>query len=219
VGFESVNLVLTGMPGSGKGTQAAMLAEFLGVPRVSTGDILREAVRDGSTLGKKVRVHLEAGTLVPDEVLRDLVAERLNRPDAARGFILDGFPRTVGQVAMLDRLLERRERKIDRVFLLTAPADEIVHRLTGRRVCPSCGAVFHLDNRPPKSAGVCDRCGSALVQRADDRKQVILERLEVYGRETLPLTRTYSERGLLHEVNGTGHPQVVFARLKAGLED
>ena len=207
-----------GMPGAGKGTQAALLAESLGSPHVSTGDILRDAVRDGSGLGKKVRPHVEAGTLVPDELLRELVVERLSRPDARRGFVLDGYPRTVGQVEMLDRLLERNGTRLDRVFLLTAPAEEIVHRLSGRRVCPGCGAVFHVNNRPPKSAGVCDRCNSALVQRSDDRKQVVLERLEVYGKETLPLTKAYSDRGLLHEVNGTGHPQVVFARLQAGLE-
>lgn len=208
-----------GMPGSGKGTQAALLAQALGIVHVSTGDILRDAVKSGSALGRKVRGFLEAGTLVPDEVLGDLVAERLSRADARRGFVLDGYPRTGEQVGFLDRVLERLGTALDAVFLLTAPADEVVRRLTGRRVCPGCDAVFHVDTRPPKSAGVCDGCGSALVQRPDDREEVILERLEVYTKQTLPIARAYTERGLLCEVNGTGHPQVVFARVQAGLRD
>jgi len=206
-----------GVPGAGKGTQAVRLTEALGVPRVSTGDILREAVQNGSALGRKVRGHMEVGALVPDEAMGQLVAERLGRQDARDGFVLDGFPRTLDQVAILDRVLGSLGAKLSSVFLLTASERDIVTRLAGRRVCPGCGAVFHVNNRPPRSAGVCDDCGSALVQRQDDREEVILERLDVFRKRTLPIARAYAERGLLTEVDGAGEPAQVFVRLQASL--
>jgi adenylate kinase len=148
----------------------------------------------------------------------DLISERLGRPDAAAGFILDGFPRTVEQVTTLDRVLDRLSVELDGVFLLIAEKAEIVSRLSGRRICPKCGTVYHVDNRPPRSQGVCDGCGSALVQRSDDTESVILERLEVYKNETLPIVQTYRERGQLREVDATGEPTVVFERLRAAVE-
>jgi len=207
-----------GVPGAGKGTQAVLLTRALGVPRICTGDILREAVQNGSPLGRRVRDHLRAGTLVPDETISDLVAERLARPDARGGFVLDGFPRTLDQVARLDRVLEGLGAGLDSVFMLTAPEREIVSRLTGRRICPGCGEVYHVNNRPPRSAGVCDGCGCALVQRQDDTEEVILERMDVFRTRTMPIAWAYAERGLLHEVDGAGEPTQVLVRLRAGLE-
>ena len=203
-----------GMPGVGKGTQASRLREALGGIHVSTGDMLREAVQAGTPLGQRVRGYLEQGILVPDEVVGDVIATRLARPDAAGGFILDGFPRTVAQVEILDRVLERLRTAIDAVILIAAPRREVVSRLTGRRVCPKCLAVYHVDNRPPRSPGVCDHCGQALVQRPDDTEPVILERLEVFERQTRPVAEIYRERGLLQEVDGTGEPDRVFERLR-----
>lgn len=208
-----MRIVLLGMPGAGKGTQAARLREALGVPHVSTGDILRDAVREGSALGRKVKSTLEAGELVSDELMGELIGERLARPDATAGFILDGFPRTGEQVSMLDRILGELGIGLDAVLLLAAPAGEIVRRLSGRRVCPSCSAVFHIESNPPASAGVCDRCGSALVQREDDTEQVVQSRLEVFARQTAPVVETYRERGVLREVDAVGDPDEVFARL------
>jgi adenylate kinase len=212
--FQVTRIVLMGLPGAGKGTQAAFLREALGVPHVSTGNLLREAVRRNTALGQRVRRYLEAGELVPDEVIGELVAERLAAVDTARGFVLDGFPRTVDQVRILDRVLETLGVRMDGAVLVAAPEETIVRRLTGRRVCPSCAAVFHIEHQPPRSAGVCDHCGSALVQRADDSESVIRDRLRVYRDQTLPVVQAYRERAQLHEVDGTGDPTTVFARLR-----
>ncbi len=210
-----MRVALMGPPGVGKGTQAARLTAALGVPHVSTGDILREAIRTATPLGRKAKGFVEGGKLVPDELIGELIAERLGRPDAGRGFVLDGFPRTVEQVGILDRVLGRLGVALDRVIILFAPESEIVRRLGGRRVCPRCNEVFHIESRPPKSAGVCDKCGSALAQRPDDSEDVIRERLAVYGEQTLPVAAAYRERGLLVEIEGTGSPDEVFGRLEA----
>ena len=207
-----------GMPGVGKGTQAARLREVLGVPHVSTGDILREAIKGGTPLGRKVKGYLDSGALVPDELIGDLIVERLDKPDAGEGFILDGFPRTVEQVTILDGVMRRLGQSLDGVFLLSAPEAEIINRLTGRRVCPKCGEVYHVDGRPPKSQGVCDACSSALTQRADDSERVIRERLQVYRQQTWPIAAIYRKRSLLREVDGTGDPASVQERLRAALE-
>ncbi len=207
-----------GMPGVGKGTQATRLRDRLAVPHVSTGDILRDAVREGTPLGRKVRDFLDAGELVPDELIGDLIVERLGRSDAAEGFILDGFPRTAPQVAILDRVLHRLGVALDGAFLLAAEEEEIVRRLTGRRVCPSCSSVYHLETKAPRSAGVCDDCGSALVQRPDDTEDVIRDRLQVYRDQTLPIAEIYRERDMLRQVNGTGQPDAVFERLIEAME-
>ena len=206
-----------GMPGVGKGTQATRLKDRLGAIHVSTGEILREAVQNDSPLGRKVKDYLDSGQLVPDEVIGDVMGARLGRADAGEGFILDGFPRTLEQVKILDRVLQRLGVTLDRAFLLVAPVDEIVKRLSGRRVCPGCAAVYHVDHQPPKSAGVCDSCGSALVQRPDDMEEVVRQRLDVYIKQTLPIADAYRERGLLHEVDATGSPDRVFDRLEQRL--
>lgn len=211
-----MRIVLMGPPGVGKGTQAVRLSEKLGVVHVSTGDILREAVADGTGLGKKVREYLESGQLVPDGLMGDLIAERLGQDDARGGFILDGFPRTLEQIAILDRVLRRLGVELDVAVELVADEAEIIRRLGGRRVCPQCRQVYHLENRPPKAAGVCDACGSALVQRPDDEESVIRDRLEVFARQTRPVHDAYGQRGLLKEVDGHGDPADVFERV-AGL--
>jgi adenylate kinase len=206
-----MKVVLMGPPGVGKGTQAAKLKALIGVPHVSTGDLLRAAMHEGSTLGKRVRDYVEGGRLVPDDLMGDLIADHLVRKDVAGGFILDGFPRTLEQVTILDGVLGRLGWSLDLVLMLNAPEAEIVRRLSGRRTCPKCGSVFHLESRPPKAAGICDNCGSALVQRKDDTEQVIRERLNVYASQTLPVAEAYRAKGILVEVDA------VESRLRAGL--
>jgi adenylate kinase len=209
-----MRIVLMGMPGVGKGTQATALREHLGVPHVSTGDILREAVRAASPLGRRVKAVLESGELVPDGLMQELIVNRLGQADAGEGFILDGFPRTQEQVAILDRVLQKLGSNLDGVYLLAAEDEEIVRRLGGRRVCPKCTAVYHLETRVPASPGVCDACGSALVQRPDDTESVIRDRLRVYAEQTWPIVETYRNRGLLREIDASGSPETVAGRLK-----
>lgn len=206
-----------GPPGVGKGTQAQLLREHLKVPHVSTGDILREAVQAGTALGRRVKPYLEGGGLVPDDLMGELIEERLQKEDARSGFILDGFPRTLPQVAILDQVLGRLGVTLDRVFVLAVPEQEVVRRLSGRRLCPHCRAVYHLDNRPPRAPGVCDSCGSALVQRPDDREEVVMRRLGVYREQTLPVLQACRERGLATDVDASGEVTDVFAELKRGL--
>ena len=213
-----MRIVFLGPPGVGKGTQAAQLQALLGVPHVSTGNILRAAIQqEGSPLGREVRRFVENGRLVPDDLMGDLIAERLERKDATAGFILDGFPRTLEQVSILEGVLGRLGMVLDRVLMLVVPETEIVRRLSGRRTCPECGTVFHLESRPAAVPGVCDACGSALVQRADDTEQVIRERMKVYSDQTLPVADAYRAKGLLVEVDGFGDVDAVRARLTSGL--
>ncbi len=206
-----------GMPGVGKGTQATRLSESLGVVHLSTGDILRDAVKAGMSLGLKAKDAMASGKLVPDDLIGDMISERLAQHDVEGGFILDGFPRTVEQVAILDRVLEQRGVRLDRVILLGASEQEIVRRLSGRRVCESCGAVYHVESKPSSKGGACERCEGALVQRPDDTEEVIRERLRVYREQTLPIADAYKKRGLLVNVEGTGAPEEVFERLQAEL--
>lgn len=207
-----------GPPGVGKGTQAERMQQLLGVPHVSTGNILRAAIREeGSSLGSKARAFVESGRLVPDALMGDLIANRLEARDAAKGFVLDGFPRTVEQVSILGGVLGRLGLTLDKVLMLVVPETEIVRRLSGRRTCPSCGSVFHLESRPPAVSGVCDACGSALVQRPDDTEQVIRERMTVYRNQTVPVAQAYREQGVLVEIDGLGGIDDVGSRLKAEL--
>ena len=213
-----MRVVLMGPPGVGKGTQAAQMQALLGVPHVSTGNILRVAIQqEGSALGSEVRRFVESGRLVPDALMGDLIAERLERKDAADGFILDGFHRTLEQVSILDGVLGRLGLELDRVLMLRAPESEIVRRLSGRRTCTKCGSVFHLESRPPAAAGVCDGCGAELVQRPDDTERVIRERMKVYAEQTLPVAEAYRSRGVLVEIDGFGAVDAVGLRLSSGL--
>jgi len=197
-------LVFLGPPGAGKGTQARLLAAELHVPQIATGDMLREAVAAQTALGREARRYMDAGALVPDDVVVGLIAERLARPDARQGFILDGFPRTLAQAEGLERLLKDLGQGLDRVIFFSVAEPELLRRLTGRRVCPTCGATFHLAFAPPKAGDRCDRCGSALVQREDDREETVRARLAVYATQTVPLLDYYRDRRLLSTVSGEG---------------
>ena len=199
-----MRLAFLGPPGAGKGTQARDLAAEWGVPHIATGDMLREAVAAGTPLGREAKRYMDQGALVPDDVVVGAMGERLSRPDAARGFILDGFPRTIAQAEALGRMLKDTGQVLDAVVFFDVSEAELLRRLTGRRVCGNCGATYHLVSKPPKVADRCDACGQPLVQREDDRESTVRNRLEVYTRQTAPLLDFYRERDLLTAVAGEG---------------
>lgn len=213
-----MRIVIIGPPGAGKGTQARLMHDRFGCPQISTGDILREAQLSGTPLGLQVRRFMEQGLLVPDEVVIGIVEERLAAPDAERGFVLDGFPRTVPQAKALDAMLERRAIPLDAVMSINVQDDEVVRRLSGRRVCRGCGAMFHVAFDASAKSGLCDRCGGALFQRDDDTEAVIRQRLSVYTQNTAPVVEHYRQRGLLREVAGLGSRDEVFKSLTATLQ-
>jgi len=195
-------IVLLGPPGAGKGTQAVALAQRLGVPHVSTGDLFRENRRLKTPLGELATSYMDQGLLVPDEVTVAMVKERLERPDAANGAVFDGFPRTRDQAEALDKLLAERGKKVDRAILIRVSPEEVVRRISSRRTCRDCGAVYSTISQPPKVEGKCDRCGGELYQRSDEEPETVRRRMEVYARETEPLIAYYREKGLLAEVDG-----------------
>lgn len=197
-----MRILIMGPPGAGKGTQAVKIASFCEIPHISTGDIFRAAIREDSELGRKLKGYLDEGKLVPDEVTVEIIRERLQKPDCEKGFLLDGFPRTVPQAKALDGILKERQTSLDVVLNIEVAPQVLLERLTGRRVCRNCGATFHVVYQPPRKEGVCDRCGGELYQRSDDTERVVSERLEVYARQTAPLLEYYQERGLLRKVNG-----------------
>jgi adenylate kinase len=206
-----MNLVLLGPPGAGKGTQAKLLAMRWGVPHVSTGDILRQAVKDGTELGKQAGPLMAAGKLVPDDLVVSIVKDRLLQPDAAKGFILDGFPRTIPQAEKLDQGLERHAKALDAVVSLEVPIETLVERISGRRSCPRDGSVYHVVQNPPRREGVCDLCGAALVQRDDDKPESVRTRMQAYAASTAPLKDYYAKQGILHVVDGVGAPEAIEA--------
>lgn len=201
-----LNLVLLGAPGAGKGTQSKRLVERYGIPQISTGDILREAVKNGTPLGVQAKSFMDRGALVPDEVVIGIVRDRCQREDCGKGFILDGFPRTTAQADALLALGIRIDNAID----IRVSKDFLVKRLSGRRVCKSCGDAYHLEFNPSKTDGRCDKCGGELFQRDDDREEVVLKRLETYENQTSPLVEYYKKKGLLHTINGEGDIEAVF---------
>jgi len=215
VGGSGARLVLLGAPGVGKGTQAAEISRRTGLPHISTGDLLRAAIRDGSSLGRRVAAIVERGELVPDGLVAEVMEERLARLDAADGFLLDGFPRTVAQADLLDSILAKRGQALDRVIGIEVPEAEIVDRLAGRRSCGHCGATYHVRYNRPKVDGVCDRCGSELRQRPDDVEAAIAQRLKAYREQTAPLVARYRKTGKLVEIDGRGTPDEVFGRIAA----
>jgi adenylate kinase len=212
-----LNLVLLGPPGAGKGTQAARLVEDFGLPYYSTGIILRDAVEEGSELGKKAKEYMDSGELVPDELINEVIAERLDSGDADDGFLLDGFPRTVGQAEMLEKTLEGRGRELSGVLLIDAPDDEVVRRLSGRRTCAKGNHVYHVDFDPPKHEDVCDQDGSRLIQRDDDKPETVRKRLGVYHEQTEPLVDWYEQKDLLRRFDGGRSPDEVHDRIRATL--
>ena len=193
-----MNLILLGAPGAGKGTQAEVIAEHLSIPTISTGNIIREALKSGTEMGRKAKEYMDAGKLVPDDIVIGIIQERLAQPDCAGGFILDGFPRTIPQAEALDRM----GIVIDRVIDIEVADETIARRVSGRRVCPACGASYHVDYKRPAVENVCDRCGDTLVQRKDDPPDTVRERLRVYHEQTEPLKGYYAQSGKLYIVEG-----------------
>lgn len=212
-----MHVVLVGPPGAGKGTQAVMVAKELGVPHISTGDIFRQALKEGTPLGKKAKEYMDSGALVPDDIVVGIVKERLAMDDCRKGFILDGFPRTIPQAEALDYTLPELGMKLDRVVNLAVPDEKLVLRLTGRRVCRSCGANYHVIFNPPKKEGICDNCGGELYQRDDDREETVRNRLKVYYNQTQPLIDYYARRGIIVDVNGDQEMQQVLSDVIAAI--
>ena len=202
--------ILLGPPGAGKGTQAVKIVDKYGVPHISTGDIFRENIKNGTELGKKAQEYMNRGELVPDDLVIDLATSRLLEPDCANGFLLDGFPRTAYQAEKLDEFLAAHDSKIDVVLDIAVEKEELITRLTGRRVCKSCGASFHVVNIPPKQEGVCDYCGGELIQRADDNLETVTNRIEVYEAQTMPLVDYYENAGNIAHINGAASLEDVF---------
>ncbi|MDP9407983.1 MAG: adenylate kinase [Actinomycetota bacterium] len=207
-----MRLVLVGPPGAGKGTQAEFIAAELGVPKISTGDIFRANVSQGTALGLEAKKYMDAGELVPDEVTVEMVRDRLAADDARAGFLLDGFPRNVPQAEVLDEVLAAAGLRLDVVLELVVEDDEVVRRLSGRRTCRSCNQVWHLDFDPPAEPGTCDRCGGELYQRDDDKAETVQNRLDVYARQTAPLVGYYAGHGLLVGIDATGQVDDVTGR-------
>ena len=197
-----MQLLLMGPPGAGKGTQAVRLVEKFSIPQISTGDMFRAAVKEGTELGKKAKACMEAGTLVPDEVTVGIVRERLAKDDCKGGFILDGFPRTVEQAKALEKILDELNLKLTKVLNIHVPAENLIERAIGRRICKTCGATYHVKFNPPKAADTCDNCGSNLYQRADDNEETMKKRLSVYEDSTRPLIDYYKKVGVYVEIDG-----------------
>jgi len=213
-----MNIVFLGPPGAGKGTQAKILIERYGIPQISTGDMLREHRAKGTELGKKAQEYMDKGQLVPDEIILGMVKERLSQPDCQKGFILDGFPRTVAQAEALDKLLSEMGKKLDFALALIVPDDLLVERLTGRRTCKNCGMMYHIKYKPPKVEGKCDVCGGELYQRPDDNEETVRNRLKVYHEQTAPLIEYYKKKGILREIDGSKSIEEITQQIISILE-
>ena len=211
-----MKIIFIGPPGSGKGTQAKRLASRFAIPHISTGDLLREAVQDGTELGRQAQPIMAAGGLVSDDLMIGIIKERLAKPDAGRGFILDGFPRTIVQAEKLDGIVGNGTEPL-RVLQLLVPDDAIVRRITMRRTCAQCGAIYHLENNPPANDSVCDRCGAEVIARSDDTEEAVRKRLESFHRQTMPVASYYESKNILRKVDGIGPVDEVFERIEKSL--
>ncbi|NOY76225.1 MAG: adenylate kinase [Calditrichaeota bacterium] len=212
-----MRLIMLGAPGVGKGTQAQKLQDHFGIVQISTGDILRAAVREGTDLGKTAKRYMDRGELVPDDVIIGIIRERLSQPDSKKGFILDGFPRTIPQAEALDALLTDMNLDLDAVLEIYVDPEKIVQRLTNRRVCSRCGAVFNLLTDPPPEDGKCPKCGGTIIQRDDDKEETVRNRLEVYEKQTAPLKKFYKEKGLLKTIDGDDSIENVYQKILVAL--
>lgn len=212
-----MRLILLGPPGAGKGTQASSIVAEYGITHISTGDIFRHNIKNETELGKKVKSYLDKGQLVPDELTIDLVWDRLSKDDCKNGFLLDGFPRTINQAEALQKGLEERGLKLDKVINIDVDKNILVKRLSGRRVCKNCGETYHIDNKPTLKDGVCDKCLGEVIQRADDNEKTVLDRIEVYEKQTFPLIDFYKNLGLILTVDGTLSIEDVFSQIKESL--
>lgn len=212
-------LILLGPPGAGKGTQADRIVNEYALAYISTGGILREAVKNGTPLGRKARQYMDQGKLVPDDLIVEIVKERLSEPDCAEGALLDGFPRTVAQAEFLDKVLTKNGEKVDRVLLIEVSDNELIERLTGRRVCSDCGANYHVKYKPPRVRNTCDQCGGDLIQRDDDKIETVQERLQVYKKQTEPLIEYYKKKDLLSAVDGEQDMESVSKQIFMILEE
>jgi adenylate kinase len=209
------NFILLGPPGSGKGTQAEQITKKYGIPTISTGDIFRKNLADGTDLGKQAKAYMERGELVPDDLVVGLVVDRLHEDDTQNGYLLDGFPRTIAQADALERVLAGQGERIDRVIYIDTPRDVLIKRIAGRRVCEACGKIYQLSGRfAPQTDGICDRCNGKIVQRSDDTEETAKNRVDVYNKQTKPLVEYYRERGLLSEFDGTEPVEDTFAAIE-----
>lgn len=208
-----MKIIMLGAPGAGKGTQAKMIADKYEIPHISTGDIFRANIKDGTELGKKAKTYMDQGLLVPDELVVDLVVDRVQKEDCKKGYVLDGFPRTIPQAESLDEALTKLGEKIDYAINVEVPDENIVKRMSGRRACVSCGATYHIVHIPTKVEGICDRCGAELILRDDDQPETVTKRLGVYHEQTQPLIDYYKKSGVLKEVDGTQDMSDVFAAI------
>lgn len=205
-----MKIVMLGAPGAGKGTQAKMIAEKYSIPHVSTGDIFRANIKEGTPLGLEAKSYMDQGKLVPDELTVKILLDRVAKDDCKNGYVLDGFPRTIPQAEVLKDALSKLNDKIDYAVNVDVPDENIVKRMSGRRACVTCGATYHIEHVPPKKEGICDKCGSELILRDDDKPETVLNRLKVYHDQTQPLIDFYNNEGVLREVNGTRDVKVVF---------
>ena len=208
-----MKIVMLGAPGAGKGTQAKMIAEQYGIPHVSTGDIFRMNVKNGTALGMEAKQYMDKGLLVPDELTVKILLDRVAQDDCKNGYVLDGFPRTIPQAEVLDKALTDLNDKVDFAINVDVPDENIINRMSGRRACVSCGATYHIEYAAPKKEGICDNCGEALVLRDDDKPETVKKRLSVYHEQTQPLIEYYTKKGILKTVDGTVDPEDVFAAI------